>query len=574
MPSPHFARVAALALLLQGCLSTQPASSDLDTQDPAAATAAAAVRLRGAFTAEDGLNERMMGLVELENQALDLLDYEPLKLGAIGSTILDLNYGSLSGHYMLQRFYEHVEAPDAAALHDAWVTAIKTAITQAGTGEQDSPLNAISPVEAQIYMRSEQLTPVGLLYQAGPPSAGAAKQGRPRQSRRSSTKGDSGASFVMLALGRPQEGPLRALHFALSPLYRTTRSQFLSQEPEVEFSPLTLMGLLARRGDPAAQTALGALLMARRRLADAIGWLQAGARFDNVIANNLLARVHLVRASRADTPEDRQEALDEVLENYLHAIALGSPNAMHSLAALYLDGAFGEDNINAGVPLLRQAGDLNNSDALLYLAYLHYSGEEVEQDLDLTERYFVRAAVLNNAAARIGYARYLMQEQPEEGVDGRPIAWLEEVAAESDDPEAMLMLGNLHARGVATRQNLRTARRWYRKAAEAAPQDASIINEVAWTLTVSDLERLRRARYANRIMTEVMKADQEARAQPEYLDTWAATYAARGDFDEAVRLQEMALQKAVDQERDDVLQILEEHLDLFLAGKPVVEPAP
>ena len=75
-------------------------------------------------------------------------------------------------------------------------------------------------------------------------------------------------------------------------------------------------------------------------------------------------------------------------------------------------------------------------------------------------------------------------------------------------------------------------------------------------------------------MTRMMKADDEARASPEFLDTWAATYAANGDFDEAVRLQQLALKEAAGADRTDVLDILKEHLDLFMAGKPVIEPAP
>lgn len=571
---PRLARIAALCLLLQGCLSAQPAGLDVDVRDPAAATVAAAAQLRGAFTAQERLGERMARLMELEQQALSLLDHEPLKLGALGSAILDMNYGSLSGHYMLRRFYQHVEAPDAAALHDLWVAAIKTAMNQAGAGEWGSPMDAITPTEAHVYVRSEGLAPIGELYVAGQAGFGEAEQERASPRRRSGAKDGRDAPFVMQVHGRSQEGSLHYLHFGLAALYRAAEAQFRSREPDGEFRPLSLVGELARQGDPAAQTALGAVLLTRQRLQDAIDWLQAGARFDNVIASSLLGRAHLMRANRAATPEERQEALNQVLENYRQAIALGSSDAMYLLAAVYLDGVFGKEEAGAGASLLRRAAHLGDSNAMLGLAYLHYAGETMQRDLAQAERYFIRAAALNNAAARIGYARYLIREKPKNGADERIIAWLEDTAAEFEDPDAMLALGNLHARGLATRQNLRAAYRWYRAAAEAAPRDAGIINEVAWTLTVSDLERLRRARYANRIMTQVMQADQEARAQPEYLDTWAATYAARGNFAEAVRLQELALQNAIDQERDDVLPILQQHLDLFLAGKPVVEPAP
>ena len=75
-------------------------------------------------------------------------------------------------------------------------------------------------------------------------------------------------------------------------------------------------------------------------------------------------------------------------------------------------------------------------------------------------------------------------------------------------------------------------------------------------------------------MTRMMEADERARTSPEFLDTWAATFAANGNFDEAVRLQQLALKEATDADREDVMDILQEHLDLFMARQPVIEPAP
>ena len=547
-----FPPAVAFAALLLGCQSMPPPPPEVEVEaldDPRPALAA---RLRSAFLAKDDFAASLERLMELEGQALGLIEYEPLKLGAIGSAILDMNYASLSGHYALKRFYDHVEAADAVRHHAAWVRATKAAMADAGSGAPDSPYSAITPAEAHFYLRSEELSDLGAIY-----------------------KSNEDTPFMLLTLGRSQDGgPLRPLHFALDGLAQVADEQFKRNGIDSEYSPLTLIGLLARQGDAAAQTALGALLVARNRTEDAIGWLQAASRVDNVIAHNILARIHTIQYSQAESPEERQAALDQVLENYMRATALGSPNAMYGLAALYLEGVFGADNQAAAIPLMRQAGDLGNSDALLHLAYLHYAGEEVEEDLAAAEAYFVRAAALKNDAARLGYARYLMRERATPDSSGQAVAWLKEMVRNTANPEAMLLLGNLHARGVATKQNFRTARKWYRNAARAAPEQADIVNEVAWTLTVSDLKSLRRARFANRIMTRLMRKDQDAQSKPEYLDTWAATYAATGNFREAVRVQELALQEAVDTGRKDVLDILQQHLDLFLAGKPVIEQVP
>ena len=547
MPSPALGLTLCLVALLCGCQSTPApvAAASLD-DDP---ELLAAAQLRAEFLAGDNLPKRMDRLVELESEAIKLVEYEPLKLGAIGTAILDLNPGSLVGHRVLQRFYDYVDAPKTASEHSAWADAAKAAMSAGATGDEDAPYNAATPIEAQIFLRSEGLSPVGAIYQS-----------------------TDAAPLLMMMQGRPERGPLRALHFTLDGIHRAAERGFEEVAAGTEFSPLALMGLLARQGDPAAQTAVGALLASRGRMDDAVGWLQAGSRFDNVIANSILARLHWTRANRADSQDERQAALSESLDNYLQAIALGSSEAMYSLGAMYLSDAFGGDNAETAIPLLKQAAELDNSDALLYLAHLHYAGNKVAKDSKQAEAYFVRAAALNNETARLSYARYLMRERG--SGDSRTVAWLEQTVKDTANPEAMLMLGNLHARGVATEQNLRVAHRWYREAAKAGPDNAEIVNEVAWTLAVSDLSRLRRGRFANRIMTKLMRSNEQARSQPEYLDTWAATYAATGNFREAVRLQEMALQEAIHTDRDDVLDILQQHLDLFLAGKPVIEPAP
>ncbi|MCZ6619239.1 MAG: hypothetical protein O7E57_14030, partial [Gammaproteobacteria bacterium] len=134
--------------------------------------------------------------------------------------------------------------------------------------------------------------------------------------------------------------------------------------------------------------------------------------------------------------------------------------------------------------------------------------------------------------------------------------------------------GNLHARGVSVKQNFRKAFNWFKTAVKTSPEDAGIVNEVAWTLTVSDLEDLKRTRYALKIMDAMMNSDSEAQQRPEYLDTWAAAYAANGDFGRAVTLQQQAVEVAETENKNDVLDILREHLEAFQNGKSITEQAP
>jgi len=115
---------------------------------------------------------------------------------------------------------------------------------------------------------------------------------------------------------------------------------------------------------------------------------------------------------------------------------------------------------------------------------------------------------------------------------------------------------------------------YYKDAVRQSPEDASIVNEVAWTLTVSNFEDLKRARYARTIMDTLMASNAEARKRPEYLDTWAAAHAANGDFERAVELQQEALAQAEALEFDSVMDILREHLDAFRERETITETAP
>jgi hypothetical protein len=138
----------------------------------------------------------------------------------------------------------------------------------------------------------------------------------------------------------------------------------------------------------------------------------------------------------------------------------------------------------------------------------------------------------------------------------------------------MLLLGNLHARGVGVKPSPRRAVGWYKDAVKVSPDDANIVNEVTWTLTVSDLKRLKRARYALTIMDDLMSNDEDARSKPEYLDTWAAAHAANGDFGRAISIQEEAVEAAKAEQYESVREIIEQHLDEFKNGRTITEPAP
>lgn len=551
-------------LLLLGCQTAPPEYGAL-TERLEAGDDVSAGELRAAFLTAPDLPVRMRRLADLESQALALVEDEPLKLGSIGTAILDTYYGSLAGHFVLARFYQHLSTPDAAVVHERWVERIQNEIEAGGDGGRERPLMTVTPVEARMYAQTKGWTPLGAIYQSS-----------------------DDAAFSLVLQVRQEDQALHTVHFDLTPLFLSMRHELgaaaraaaasddadaARTEAMEQFTPFTLIGFLAKQNDSAAQTAVGAFLASQDRLEDAVNWLRAASRTGNLLANSLLARIFWEQARIADDDQSRADALSLVMDNYLHAIALGSSDAMYALGVLYLNGHYGDDNKIAGVPLLNQASELGHSDATMFLAHLHYAGEVVEKDLELARSQYVQAAEMGNTFAQKSYARFLLDRETGQPGDPRIVKWLQE-QAESGEAESMTLLGNLHARGIGTPPSVRRAVAWFKRAVKTAPDDPNIVNEVAWTLTVTDQERLRRQAYARQIMDRMMEANSEARRRPEYLDTWAATYAANGNFQRAVTLQEQAVDVAEAAERDDVIDILKKHLEVFQSGRTISESVP
>jgi len=543
-----------------GCQGTFPTTSDsLDsTEKPANVQMSAELeRQRDEFVQASDFAEKFARLLELEQQALQLAVDEPLKLGSIGTAILDIYPGSQTGHLAMSRFYAHVDASEAKAEHDEALARLQAQM--GGDGSVSAPFQVMTVYDAHAYAKSKGATPVGSIYQINDPQ-----------------------SFELLLIARPdakdpdRRGPLQQMHFDLSHmLYGYGQSE--NGSPASPANPWELLRTLAARMDTAAQTAIGRYLGQMQKYDDAVSWLRVASREGNVLANSLLARIYWAQAEATEDEAQRTELRELSLDNHLHAIALGSTDSMYTLANLYINDYYGEENRSAAIPLLQQAGKLGHAESLLYLGYLYNIGREVDQSITKATQYFEQAAALDNPQAILSYGRFLSGLTAEDldiAVGNSQVhEWLENLARD-DNAEAMVVLGNLHARGIGTRASSNRAFRWYKRAVTAASHNADIVNEVAWTLTVSDVEGLKRARFAKRIMDDLMSDSETARTRPEYLDTWAAAHAASGDFDQAIALQQQAIEHATSQERDDVLEILKGHLEQFKAGATITEKAP
>ena len=560
-PLPYQALVEAATAALPLEASSQSADAAIPV-DPAA--------LNRAFLATEDFDRRLRELTLLEQQALALMD-QPLRLGAVGSAILDLHYASLVGHRALAGFYKHVEHPRQARRHEEWAAAIAARIEASAEGTSDeAPLQAFSANEANAFVAMRGLERVGAKYHE--------TEAHP---------------FQLWIQARPAGGAVSNLFFDLSALFNALEAA-VRRDPGAalpiggapatcrtldmcdNFNSWAFIHLLAVRGDDsAAQTFVGWKVAGLDggapvgRQGDAVPWLQRAARAGNALASVTLADMHLWEANRS-TEEARPIWLARAEDELERGIDLGSDGALVTLGSLYAGGVYGADKLSRGEELIQQAAALNNTAALLALARRHaYGGEDV-RDAGLAERYFLRAAE-RDEDAKVQYARFLLFEG--RAFNDRAWRWLRDMA-DAKNADAMVLIGYLYAKGLHVNQRLRRAKSWLKSAVKAAPDDAQVVNEVAWTLTVSPLDGLRDARYALKIMERVMRdEDNIARRVPAYLDTWAAAYAANGDFERAIALQEEAIEQA-SRGNTEELDVLQEHLETFRAGKLISEDVP
>ena len=508
--------------------------------------------LQAEFLEQAELRDNLARLMELEQQALALMEDEPLKLGSIGSAILDLYPASQTGHLAMRHYYEHLEASEPQQEHDARLQEIQLAMQQSGNGQPKTPFKIMTMYDAHAFARSQQLSSVGSIYQSS-----------------------EDALFGFLLIARPENAKLRQIFFDVSHLLEGL-GDAKDLHPDHPPNPWSVIRILAAGADSAAQTAIGAYLSNVKKYDDALGWLKVASRTGNILSNTLLARIYWTKSRGVEDPEEQLELQQLAEENYLHAVALGSTDAMYTLANLYLGGDIAAGSQESAIPLLEQAGNLGHAESLVFLAHLYNTGLHIGPDAKdpvKAHDYFQRGAALGLPTAVLSYGRYLVAEQSKIDTEEGIFDALNELA-KADNTDAMIVLANLHARKIAPRANKRSASRWYKKAVRAAPDNADVVNEVAWTLTVSDLEEIRQPRYAKRIMDKLMRRSEEAQQRPEYLDTWAATLAATGDFEGAIELQQRAINVAQQLGRDDVLEILNEHLQKFQAKTAIIETAP
>jgi len=527
---------------------------------------------REAYLNQAEFHDALKESTGLELRVLGLGTDEPLALGALGSALVEGNASSLTGHHALTDFYQHVDAEEGAALHSQQLEGIKRNIRATGDGSRQQPYRVLSRADARLLIGDSGDQLVGDIYQS-----------------------NSTAPLQLLILSRPDAtSPVTTTYFDLSGLVDPVAGK--------GGNPWDVLRILADAEDTAAQAAIGTYLARQQRYEPAIRWLELASRADNLLTHTLLARIYWYQSGLKTTPKNTngQAEVDQsrksaaeltqlAIDNHIAAIGLGSTESMYTLGRLLLEDSTQPAHTPSAqvvldparktasaIDLLEQAGALGYAEAYLYLARQYQRGSYVEANENLANAYFAKAAELKNPKAVISYARYI-GSSPDQSAKTQIIPLLSELA-ESGDAEAMVVLGNMFAKGVGVSPSTRKAIRWYKKAVSTVQAshhgDAAIVNEVAWILAVTDRKGLQKPGYAQTIMDAMMNNNKQVQRHPEYLDTWAATYAANGNFEKAIELQRLALQVARNQERTDVIDILKAHLEFFEAGTNIKDRTP
>ncbi len=112
---------------------------------------------------------------------------------------------------------------------------------------------------------------------------------------------------------------------------------------------------------------------------------------------------------------------------------------------------------------------------------------------------------------------------------------------------------------------------FYRSAVESNPEYDPALNNLAWLLATAENARVRNPAAAVGYAERACSLTEHSR--PDYLDTLGAAYAGCGRFDEAIATAGKAIELAMSQGLSPLAEEIEDHLQLYLASKPYIEPS-
>ena len=476
---------------------------------------------------------------EIEEQIIARLDASPFEVGPLASALLDLEPENLVAQLGLAVFYEAVEEPMSAAHHMALAKDLASRIEMVGTS-----FVVASPAQAEAHLRALDYKCIGWRYLPSSPLA-----------------------YQIVALDN--EGVNHDFDFLLARPENLVPEGFVVDFAKFEDIHFLLMPVRSRLGDTAARAYIRQMQFEHSETGSSLpDWFANLPAARPNIHIDLLKGYERQNAAVRETDEARLAALRAAERHYSRAARAGSGEAMYMLARLYRSRELGRGNQEKAAELYVSAANARNLAATRELARFLERGDSVfDQHLERARNLYRNAHLWGGNADLRAYIEFLRRHKGAVDFDSEA---LQALRAQAKDKHAwsLMTLANLYADGVGVRINYRRARNLMRDAAREAPEVPELINEVAWVLATSNRRQLRDDRFALDVMEHMMTANEDAQSNPMYLDTWAAAYAANGDFEEAVRLQNLALDAADDSRlSDDLLSEMKTHLAHFNAGK-------
>ena len=188
------------------------------------------------------------------------------------------------------------------------------------------------------------------------------------------------------------------------------------------------------------------------------------------------------------------------------------------------------------------------------------TGVGVPQDKAEAAKWYRKAAENGDATARsmLGYMYETGEGAPKD--PAKAVEWYRK-AAERGDAYAQNSLGAMYGAGEGVAQDDAEAAKCYRKAAEQG--DTGGMNGLAWTLVT--VPAMLNAKEGLAWATKAAKAKPD---DGDVLDTLACAYAANGDFDDAIKTEQQALELTKDL---DLKQNLEEMIGVFQKKMTYIE---
>lgn len=260
--------------------------------------------------------------------------------------------------------------------------------------------------------------------------------------------------------------------------------------------------------------------------AKAFAWFEKAARQGHAQAAQVLGLIYQKGDGTTADPAAARRW-------YQYAADRGLAEAQFALGAMYLDGHGGPQDYELAVFWFKRADKQNFPPGSIALGNMCATGRGVPKDMNIAFAWFLRAAELGNG-------------------------------------DAMLRVAGMYRFGTGVAKDVGIAIRWLEEALKEKNRASFVAtNDLSWILATCADESYRDSKRALELAESLV---QTGGTNPNALDTLAAAYAANALFEKAIRIQEDAIEKLVDNGNIDLVDSFRERLELYKKGTAWIEP--